>query len=174
MPPRPFRRDKENAVLGGVASGLGEYFDIDPVLVRLGFVFLAFINGIGLLFYLVCWVAIPAQGQDGAGTRSREEWAEQARKTSEKVAADARRAGQAAAASVREATGAVGSATRKAAQPARTLLGVFLIGLGLLLLADELGVMSWPIWASLTTLWPVILIAMGASLMRGGLNKERA
>ena len=171
MPPRPFRRDKENAVLGGVASGLGDYFDVDPVLVRLGFVFLAFINGIGLLFYLVCWVAIPAQGQDA---RSREEWADQAKKASEKVATDARRAGEAAAASVREATGAVGSATRKAAQPARTLLGVFLIGLGLLLLADELGVMSWPIWASLATLWPVILIAMGASLMLNGLHKERA
>ena len=173
MPPRPFRRDTQNAVFGGVAAGLGDYFDVDPLLVRLGFVFLAFINGIGLLFYLVCWVAIPAQGLD-AGNHSREEWADQAKRASEKVAADARRAGQAAAASVRGATGAMGSATRKAAQPARTLLGVFLIGFGLLLLADELGMLDWPIWANLATLWPVILIAMGASLMRGGLRRERA
>ena len=51
---------------------------------------------------------------------------------------------------------------------------LFGLVLGLLLLADELGIMDWPMWASLATLWPVVLIAMGASLMLNGLHKERA
>ena len=172
--PRPFRRDTGNAVLGGVASGLGDYFDVDPLLVRLGFVFLTFINGIGLLFYLVCWVVIPAQGQEEAAARSREEWVAGAKKASEQVAAEARRVGEVTASSVRQATSAMGGATRKAARPARTLLGFFLIGLGLLLLADELGMLGWPMWASFATLWPVVLIVMGASLMRSGLHSGRA
>ena len=97
-----------------------------------------------------------------------------AKKASEQVAAEARRVGEVTASSVRQATSAMGGATRKAAQPARTLLGVFLIGLGLLLLADELGMLGWPVWASFATLWPVVLIAMGASLILNGLHRGSA
>ena len=47
-------------MLGGVAAGFGDYFDVDPVLVRLGFVLLTFATaGIGILFYIICWVIMP-------------------------------------------------------------------------------------------------------------------
>ena len=42
-------RDRSNRMVGGVASGLAAYLDIDPVLVRVGFVLGAFANGIGIL-----------------------------------------------------------------------------------------------------------------------------
>lgn len=45
-------------MLGGVAGGLGEYLAIDPVLVRIAFVALAF-TGVGVLAYLIAWIAIP-------------------------------------------------------------------------------------------------------------------
>jgi phage shock protein PspC (stress-responsive transcriptional regulator) len=46
-------------MLGGVAAGFGRYLDVDPVLVRLGFVVLAFANGLGVLLYVACLVLMP-------------------------------------------------------------------------------------------------------------------
>ena len=57
--PRRLTRDTQRAVLGGVAAGFGRYLDVDPVLARLGFVLLAFVNGLGILFYLACWLLMP-------------------------------------------------------------------------------------------------------------------
>jgi phage shock protein C len=45
-------------MLGGVAGGLGSYLGIDPVLVRLSFVALAF-AGVGILLYIIAWIVIP-------------------------------------------------------------------------------------------------------------------
>lgn len=54
-----FYRDTENSILGGVGSGLGAYFNIDPIWIRLLFVVLFFANLAGLLIYIVLWVVIP-------------------------------------------------------------------------------------------------------------------
>ncbi len=53
-------RDTDNQMIGGVCSGLASYFKIDPVLVRLIFVALLFLNGIGLLLYVVLLIVMPA------------------------------------------------------------------------------------------------------------------
>jgi len=52
-PSRSFRLDKDNAKLAGVCSGIGNYFNIDPLLVRIGFV-IALLLGFGtpVLIYL--------------------------------------------------------------------------------------------------------------------------
>jgi phage shock protein PspC (stress-responsive transcriptional regulator) len=57
---RRLYRDGENRVLGGVCSGLGAYFNIDMVILRIIFV-LAFFLGVGASFiiYLVLWIAVP-------------------------------------------------------------------------------------------------------------------
>ncbi len=52
------RADK---VIGGVCGGLGEYFGIDPVFIRVAAVMLVFLHGIGLLGYLIAWVVMPKQ-----------------------------------------------------------------------------------------------------------------
>ncbi len=49
----------QNKVIAGVGGGLGEYFDIDPVLIRVAFVVLTFLHGFGLLAYIVAWIAMP-------------------------------------------------------------------------------------------------------------------
>lgn len=48
-----------NKVLAGVCGGLGEYFGLDPVLIRIIAVILAFTTGIGVLGYIVCWIVMP-------------------------------------------------------------------------------------------------------------------
>ena len=52
-------RDADNAILGGVCSGLGIYFSIDPIVFRLLFVALTLVNGVGILIYLIFWLAVP-------------------------------------------------------------------------------------------------------------------
>ena len=49
--------------IGGVCGGLAEYFSIDPLLVRLLFVFLFFSLGTGLLLYLLLWMLAPKRPQ---------------------------------------------------------------------------------------------------------------
>jgi phage shock protein PspC (stress-responsive transcriptional regulator) len=52
-------RDGDNEILGGVAYGLGNYFRIDPAIIRLLFILSIFIGGFGILAYLILWVSIP-------------------------------------------------------------------------------------------------------------------
>jgi len=52
-------RDGEKRILGGVCSGLGHYFNIDPVWVRILFILLFFAYGLSFVIYLILWVIIP-------------------------------------------------------------------------------------------------------------------
>lgn len=52
-------RDPDHKVIGGVCGGLAAYFNMDPVIMRLIFVFLFLINGLGLLVYIILWIAVP-------------------------------------------------------------------------------------------------------------------
>ncbi|MDP2424411.1 MAG: PspC domain-containing protein [Bacteroidales bacterium] len=45
--------------IGGVAGGIAEFFDMDPVIVRIIFLLMVFLGGSGVLVYLVLWIAIP-------------------------------------------------------------------------------------------------------------------
>ncbi len=51
-------------MLAGVASGLADYFDIDPTLVRIGFVVLALLGGLAVPLYLAGWLLIPEEESD--------------------------------------------------------------------------------------------------------------
>ena len=54
-------RSKTNKVFGGVLGGIGEYFDIDPTILRLGYILIAFVSHFfpALLAYLTAWVIVP-------------------------------------------------------------------------------------------------------------------
>jgi phage shock protein PspC (stress-responsive transcriptional regulator) len=57
---RRLYRDPERRVLGGVCGGLGAYFNMDPVILRIIFVVLVFVTtGAALLAYFVLWIAVP-------------------------------------------------------------------------------------------------------------------
>lgn len=51
-----FYLSERDRILGGVCGGLAEYFDIDPLLVRIGFLVLFFGFGTGLLAYFLIWL----------------------------------------------------------------------------------------------------------------------
>jgi phage shock protein PspC (stress-responsive transcriptional regulator) len=52
-------RDPDHRVIGGVCSGMGAYWDIDPVIVRIIFIALTLAGGLGALVYLILYIVIP-------------------------------------------------------------------------------------------------------------------
>jgi phage shock protein C len=58
--PKRLYRSKEKMV-AGVCSGLADYFDIDPTIIRILFVFIAFAGGASLLAYLIMWIIVPEE-----------------------------------------------------------------------------------------------------------------
>jgi len=57
--PHKLYRDPDNRILGGVCTGLGEYLNIDPVILRVLFVIFAFIGFGGGLIYIALWIILP-------------------------------------------------------------------------------------------------------------------
>lgn len=59
-------RSAHDKMIGGVCGGLGRYFGIDPVFVRLIMIALMFAGGISLLIYPVLWLVMPLEGMSQA------------------------------------------------------------------------------------------------------------
>ena len=55
-------RQMKNKMIGGVCMGLSEYFEIDPVIIRVLFVFALFL-GMGFLLYIILWIIVPKNPQ---------------------------------------------------------------------------------------------------------------
>jgi phage shock protein PspC (stress-responsive transcriptional regulator) len=62
--PRLLRRRSDDRVIGGVASGLGDYFNVDPLLIRIGFVGLMVFGGMGILLYAAAWLLVPDEATE--------------------------------------------------------------------------------------------------------------
>jgi phage shock protein C len=59
METKKLYRKSNNSVFGGVCAGLGDYFNVDKVLVRLVWALTVVFAGVGILAYLIAWVVIP-------------------------------------------------------------------------------------------------------------------
>ena len=64
--PRRLLRARSDRVIGGVCGGLGRYFNLDPIIFRIGAVVLAFVGGAGLLAYLAALLLIPSEDSPAA------------------------------------------------------------------------------------------------------------
>jgi phage shock protein PspC (stress-responsive transcriptional regulator) len=62
--PRRLTRSRSERVFGGVAGGLGRYFDVDPVVFRIGFAAATLAGGLGLFVYLAALLFVPDEGSD--------------------------------------------------------------------------------------------------------------
>lgn len=56
---RRIHRSYKGSVLGGVCSGLGNYFSLDPVVIRVLWVISFFGYGLGIFLYILLWVILP-------------------------------------------------------------------------------------------------------------------
>ena len=67
MEPRRIYRSRTDRVVAGVAGGFSEYLGVDPVLIRIAIVALAF-AGVGVLGYIIAWIVIPEAPADHVAT----------------------------------------------------------------------------------------------------------
>jgi phage shock protein PspC (stress-responsive transcriptional regulator) len=67
-PPKRLTRSRSDRLIGGVCGGLGRYFNVDPLLFRIGAVALVFVAGSGLLLYLAALLLVPNEGDEAALT----------------------------------------------------------------------------------------------------------
>ncbi len=52
-------RSNTERILGGVCGGIAEYYQVDPVIVRLIWIAICLLWGVGILLYLIAWIIIP-------------------------------------------------------------------------------------------------------------------
>ncbi|PDW03535.1 PspC domain-containing protein [Candidatus Viridilinea mediisalina] len=191
MQPRLSRSNHER-MLGGVCGGIAEYFNIDPVIVRLIFVLITLSYGFGLLAYLLFWFIMPTaptlhyQGRSDHVDAQQDLFGQQAQQRNQEVFVGQRSA-QAGRTGPdqhfdpvsglplnpdRPATGRtvnlgtppddhMSPYAQSAPQPVRRWksLGVILVGIGGVILLEQLGI-------NLSLLFPVLLIVAGVVLMR--------
>ncbi len=112
-------------MVAGVAGGLAQYFNVDPVLFRLGFVLLALTPGLGVVVaaYIVLAVVVPLRPADEVEP---------------------------------EITSSLSMGH------GREIAGFVLLGLGVMLLAANLGVFWFLRW---DLFWPLVLVGVGAFLL---------
>jgi phage shock protein PspC (stress-responsive transcriptional regulator) len=76
-PQKRLLRSRTDRIVGGVAGGLGKYFNVDPLFFRIGAVALAFVGGAGLLLYLAALLLMPNEGEEAPiapGAQGRNRW----------------------------------------------------------------------------------------------------
>jgi len=142
---KKLNRSVKDKVIGGVAGGIAEYFEIDPVIVRVLFVVSLFFHGAGFIAYIVLWIAVPeapyifemASSTGTSGTDSTETGS----KPDDPAAAYFK------------------SLDEKKMKRNRNI-GIVLLVLGCIFLAD-----NYIPRIHFADFWPIVLIALGVSLL---------
>ena len=57
-------RSGKDKILGGVCGGLARYFNVDPTIIRLLWIFFSLAYGTGILAYIIAWIVIPRNPRD--------------------------------------------------------------------------------------------------------------
>lgn len=158
MQRRLLRSEKER-MIAGVCGGLAEYTGVDPVLIRLVFVLLAFASGIGLIAYIVMWLITPKSSR--AAMEPRETVKENVGEVGERVKEMGEELKEVLKGSTSEEKRPVGGELPITSRGSFWLALIFII-IGVLLLLGNLGFNSWLTWGRI---WPIILIGIGLYLI---------
>jgi phage shock protein PspC (stress-responsive transcriptional regulator) len=168
-------------IVGGVCSGLAEGIHVEVLWVRLAFVVLTFLNGVGLLLYVVLWFLMPDRaghrpaGETVAsmGTDLKRAWADlrsqiSGSRPATPPTASANVGPPPPAGSVpgEPAPAASSSASQAATQQPSFILGAILIVIGIAFLVANLNIVTWSI------IWPAALVALGVALLIRNLEKR--
>lgn len=136
-------RSRKFKVFAGVAGGLGEYFDTDPVFVRIVFVATTVLGGFGLLAYILCWIIIPQEPLMFPMNPTEQQQPAPSQKPEPN------------------------NETMRRRQGGGIMAGVVLIVLGVLFLAD-----NFLPYFDFGDLWPLLLVAIGAVMLWRAFSKS--
>jgi phage shock protein PspC (stress-responsive transcriptional regulator) len=140
-------RSRKNSVIGGVCGGLGDYFDVDPVLIRIIWAVSVLVGGVGVVAYVIAWIAIPQDSKVEAGETEEREKGSEHQATGDSPIRDE-------------------SFLEERRKRRRTGGGLILIGAGVLLLVSNFSP-----WFGIEKFWPLILIGIGIAVLIGQSRK---
>lgn len=170
-----------NRILGGVCAGLAERFRIDPLWVRVAFLLLVFLQGVGLFVYVVLWLVMPERLEDGGHRSGFDAMASDIKRIwgdlQHQVGGSPQSGGSAAggAPGPSAASNPVSPPSPSAAtgahpagiwQSQSLLLGVILVVIGLGLLGSNIGIINWSV------VWPAALITFGIVILVRNLERR--
>jgi len=150
--PKKLYRSQKDRLIAGVCGGLGEYFNLDPVLLRIIFVALTFINGSGIILYLVLAIIVPNEPAEKVAADKKgkiKEVAEEVTKGAQTVVDEVAKGAKSLASDLQEKQGWFSDK--------RNLLGIIIILIGVAALLDQVlpTVFNWNIF------WPMLIILVG-------------
>lgn len=141
-------RPKKNRVLFGVSQGLGEYLNIDPVIIRILFVIITIWGGAGIILYIAGILLIPDENKQNLKNEIKE--------TAESF-------------SVKQKNDDTTKTKEDKTQDINSalIIGLIIIFIGLVFLLS-----NFVSWISLAKLWPIILIFIGVIIIGGALKDK--
>lgn len=144
-------RSRQNRVIGGVCAGFADYLNIDIILVRVIFVILTIVNGVGLLLYIILWIVVP---EDKSLQPATEVKIDSKPKEAQNTGAES---GEVKPTNVKHSSG-----------NGRLFFGVILILFGILFLVDRF----FP-YFDFMDLFPVLLIGLGLLLLINSVRNKQ-
>lgn len=140
-------RSTKDKIIAGVCGGLGEYFDIDPIILRIIFAVIALTAGSGFIIYIVLWVVMPEDtDKEGDHKKVIEKNAKQIEDKFEDVVESID--------------------TPKSKQTLKVLFGLGVMFFGLYLLLLNFGMEKYlNFFWYLGKLWPVFVIGLGLYIL---------
>lgn len=144
--PKRLLRSRQHKIIAGVSAGLGEFFNLDPVIFRIAFLILLFVQGVGFILYILMWLIIPVSGKGGNHVDTVSEGASEIKDTAERV---------------------LSKLESKHRPGSNRFVGIFVVSLGVILLLNNFGMISW---VKIEKLWPLLIIIFGFSLL---LNRDK-
>jgi len=144
-------------MIAGVCGGIAEYFDIDSTLVRLLTVLVILLGGAGVVAYIIAWIVIPKNPEQISDEvfKERENIKEKIKKGTKDVIEEVKVHFESE------------EPSHKSKKNRRILGGIIVIAIGLIFLLN--GFFPWVGW---NKLWPVILIAVGITIMIQAFKKK--
>lgn len=133
-------RDENHKILGGVAAGLANYFNIDVSIIRIIFLFSGFFFGTGFWVYIIMWIVVPAKFTFMPGVNF-------------------------STMAPPPAPGPVPVPSVRSASTATIVIGAILITFGTIFLLCQYDIL--PDW-EYHKLWPLIFVITGIAIMFGG------
>ncbi len=156
-------KSKTEHLIFGVCGGLAEYFNIDPVLVRLAFVLLVFASGVGILAYIILAIIMPKE--ETVATKQTDivrENLQSIRQDTVEVTQQIKDTVSGTSSSPQESAPQAKTAAPSHEERRRSSLALILIVVGIVLFLANLGLFWWLEWGKY---WPLLLVLLGIAII---------
>jgi len=141
-------RSKDNRIIFGVCGGLGEYFEVDALIVRILFVILSLINGAGIVAYLILAIVVPEDNKD---KKAKKNGVEEVQEKTQDLAEELK--------------------TNSWLKNSKNIFGLVIVLIGLNVLFEQVFQYSPFAWINWGIVWGLLIILIGSRIILGSSKK---